>query len=378
MRMTFLEMQQYVQKEIADTSIGLLTQIKNLLNIAQMELVWDVKPVLFRTEARIPTQDDFARQTCTVTHDSQDVVGTGGTEWTSDLARRHFQAQDSQDWYCIEEVTATNAIRLDAKYVGATASLQTYTIAHLNLLLPENFMGVIGGKQQQSPTQLHWMKREEFDKQFPRPSTTGNPRLAYLAGATDYYHYDAGTVNVIQNSPTVTTTNAVWLAFMEGMSFRIADKSRLYKIKKVVSSTEITLTDNYAEVTVTNESYEINSPPLYYFRIHPRPTSSILLYIYYIRRPKYLYADDDMSEFGDWAHIIAEAAAIKASSLANRSEDRKRELVQIFNYSYRLWEKTFDPCESDFVVMGTDKAFRDGSLVTILPESGEWGSVIWR
>lgn len=74
--------------------------------------------------------------------------------------------------------------------------------------------------------------------------------------------YSTGTVAVTNGSATVTGIGTTYVKGMEGKEFKKDGDSRFYTILTVVSTTQLTLDENYVGTTSSGSSYTISLPPL--------------------------------------------------------------------------------------------------------------------
>jgi hypothetical protein len=89
----------------------------------------------------------------------------------------------------------------------------------------------------------------------------------YIKRLNPMKEYFAGTVDATEASDTVTGTDTAWSGNVSaGDYFRIdgngiGDSSKWYKIQSVDSNTQITLEDDFVELSETSSSYTISSAP---------------------------------------------------------------------------------------------------------------------
>jgi hypothetical protein len=170
--------------------------------------------------------------TISVTNGSPIVTGTN-TNWTNTLVDTVLQVGTDPTVYTIVMVVSPTKLVLSRNYSGASRSGSQYLISHDKYGQFYNYIVnlVAGGKN----------AGQMVDRTLPAPVVT------------------AGTVEVAQDSATVTGTGTSWTANLVGLDFQLNGEDTVYAIAGVESATKLTLERSYSGDPATGVAYSIGA-----------------------------------------------------------------------------------------------------------------------
>ena len=124
---TFRTLQDSILHHIGDTSGKTREHCKRWLNDARNEL-WEIIDGEWKQATDyLATTESYTTGTCDATLGSTTVAGTS-TVWTSAMAGRFMQINETDPWYRISSVTSGTELELEDAYIGDTDTDLEYDI----------------------------------------------------------------------------------------------------------------------------------------------------------------------------------------------------------------------------------------------------------
>ena len=315
--MTFLEIQQAVQRRVRDVRGNVLTIIKDAVNWTQDNLASRHNWYFWRREGYFATTATYTTGTIAVTEDSVTVTGTS-TVWTYRMVGSWLEvgatsvAGSATNKYKIRKVVSATSLILEHPYRSATATAQSYIVYkdeyHLRWDVDRiNMIRFLAG-----PTRVIRFWQDELYLYEANPRRTGDPELYRPLGLSARGYYATGTVSV---STTATVglagTGASADASFIGRFFRVASESRIYEIVSVPAKTKFILHEKYGGTKTTGgQSYDIDPPGTPIVQLYPIPTTKVYIVYEYQKYPERLYADGDQPEVPDKWHQVLVLGAV--------------------------------------------------------------------
>jgi len=262
-----------VKKDGGDSDIS--TKLKSSLNFAKIEVGKSFNWKELRRESELVIIPNYTTGTVSYTQDSRIVTGSG-TNWTSAMVGRFFQAANTSYWYRIASVASATQLTLESPIIEASASGQTYEIWK---------------KYYRVNSDIRVVLPDETKKDLPIPFTIEG----YDPAATGY---STGIVIATKDSAILNGTGT---AFLDNVfpGDLITIQAASYRVKAVDSDTQITMV-NKATADFVGE-YEISSESPYQAEFkgaHGGATASekVLTRYYYLRQLFHMVNDADSTE----------------------------------------------------------------------------------
>jgi hypothetical protein len=220
------------------TNVTAITaQAKRYANTGLHDMVFgfEYKLPWLERDAFLTTMAPYETGTVAISRGSTSLVGTS-TLWTSTNAYAIANARTTgkitlgtQDIYTIASVAGAGAITLNQKYVAdsSLAAGAAYTYFEDEYALASDFLKPLDYRRLSAPLEITLIGRNEFRRQFPRPTVGGMPKVATLldkpfAGSTtpvtfvQFYPYPS--TNLIIPYSYITKNLAVTAAGVEQVS----------------------------------------------------------------------------------------------------------------------------------------------------------------
>lgn len=214
---------------------------------------------------------DYETGTASITKDSRTVTISGGT-LTSDFKGRFFSSSKSTSPYEIRNVSGNDLI-LKTPMAEDSASGLKYTVSKVYYRWPSDIRLIL-----------------------PRIELWNKPTIAEVNGYDEYAaDYDTGNIALTKGSKTATFAGAVLLDKVFPGDI-IEAQSRDYRIRTVVSDTEITMVNRAAEKC--DGKFKIKSDTPYKGKLIGigKQDDKFLARFNYIRSLYYMVAEDDDTE----------------------------------------------------------------------------------
>lgn len=225
------------------TSIQLrVNQIQDLI-FFDRDWEWRKRTYQFTTRAK------YATGTLTATQNSKTLIGSG-TTWETTMRTGYVVINGYA--YKIQSIDSTTQITLESQYPNTTTAALTYAIIFPDYRMPHEVSSIIAVRLEGKDLEL--VGKDQLARNIDSYS---EPMQASFGDRAREDYYNAGTVTVVENSATVTGSSTAFESLMEGMSFRVNDFSKMYVIKSVDSTTQITLRDVYEGSSASGKSYKI-------------------------------------------------------------------------------------------------------------------------
>lgn len=205
---TFINVNTFILRNVGNNAQIDADIVDDLMRIDNAEIIEEHNWSRRTGDGIIRTVATYTTGTVSASADSTTVTGAS-TVWTSLMAGRQIRFGTNLEYYRIARVNSTTELTLEQAVPAAIAASTAYTI---------------------------------FQNKYPVLSEEA---------AT----YSTGTVTVTNNSATVTGSSTVWDSTHLGIVFKVSGQTRYYRIKTVVSGTEITLERVYEGITAATQGY---------------------------------------------------------------------------------------------------------------------------
>jgi len=272
--------------------------LKRLINNAYQEILGYMPSDFLRTELPILLPAIYSTGTANIT---QGYVGTdgNGTAWTRYMQMRQMLFSGEKRPYFIKEFSSATALHFAKAYAEATVLTSDYKIGCWAVPLPHNLLAPIGKESvwnADDRVPITLVSRKEFRRMWPTCYSTGKPTFCCIDGMTTFPRR-SDTGDVENDSATVVLDNYKPKHEDVGSIVKLAGDSIQYVITDVdVIAGELTVSPVVQRATEEEIAIEIDPAPLPLLWFNHAPTSDLPLILRYIKKPDYLWTDEQRIE----------------------------------------------------------------------------------
>lgn len=238
----------------------------------------------------VVTVSNYTTGTATITNGSRSVTFGGGAALTSAMEGRFFQPQGTSNWYRIVKVNSATDLTLYTPIIESSAT-GTYTIWKRYYYLPSEVRKIIDFGSWIRDGALMDRSNQAFQDKALNLSSTGDPIEFSMFGVDPFESsYTTGTISLTKDSDLATGASTAWLDNVTPGDILIVGTTT-YRVKRVESDTSIRLL-NFANATITSQTYTIRRESNLGFQLWYNPNQATVLPYYYVKRAYDLVNED--------------------------------------------------------------------------------------